>query len=138
MARSKKERRIDRSAKISEALDKLLVASVQKNKLLAAVLADLGGLLVASAQTQGDGERLAGVVSLVASLREYLSSYRVLPDLTQAELRAGGKRGMVLWPFEVQGGAEVVLAILFEGRAPRKAVSEDIIKGVRRIIKTRQ
>jgi len=136
-AESAAERRVDRSGRTSVALDKILQFAVKRHKLQAAVLADTAGLLVASAKGLDDGERLAGVVSLVDTLREYLASYDVLDGLSEAVLRSPDGRGMALWPFRLEGDLEMILVAIFNQQPPPTAAIAEVIAGVARIVKTR-
>lgn len=126
------ERRIDRSTAISEALDKLLSATAQRHDLVAAVVADAAGLLVATAKERSDGERLAGVVSLVDLLHESLSTYEVLDGLSHAFLRSPRGRGLAIWFFDVDREA-MILALLVDGSPPGDDVANQLIEGVQRI-----
>lgn len=133
------ERRIDRSNASSEALDQLLWGAVRRHDLEAAVLADEYGMLVAAARDRGAGERIAGVVSLVASLQGALSDHRVLDDLSQAFLRASDGRGLALWPFEVaEEDARFILAALYVDTPPDDESVEAVMEGVKRILAARE
>lgn len=132
-----RERRTDRSSRTAEALDKILLTAKQRHRLVAAVLSDASGLLIASTADHAGAERLAGLSSLFSTLRDYLDSYQVLEGLAQTVMIGRDGRGLVVWPFLVVGDNEVILTALFEQQPPPMEEIAEVVRGVRRIVESR-
>lgn len=133
MTKEQVDRRVDRSDVLSVALDKLLLASAAKYQPLTAILADHQGLLVASGVRSGErAERIAGVASLLTSLRRTFSSHDVLAGLSRALFEAPDGERLGVWAFEA-GGEELFLGLLYR-EAPADELARHLVSGVQRIL----
>lgn len=133
MPSSNDERRTNRSAAMSEALDKLLSTAARNHDLVAAVVADRAGLLVGTGRDRAHADRIAGIASLVTSLRSELTQYEVLARMDYAYLRDSDRRGLALWPFTF-GEEEMILALVLDGPPPDEAEIDHLKQGVNRIL----
>jgi hypothetical protein len=120
---------------LSEALDKLLATAAKEHELLAAVLADSVGLLVASAKDDGEAERVGAVTGLLTSLKEVLADHKVLSGLKEATLSGPGGQHLLAWSVEVEG-EEMLLALLVRGPRPGQELADHLVEGVGRIFST--